>query len=59
MKNFVAMQIGNSLYDLSEDALDLGEAELDFRLEEACKVMVHILEDKKGGSSLCVASVGS
>ena len=58
MEDFVAMQIGDSLDELGEDAFDFGESKPDFHLEEAGEVVVHIFEDKESRPPVHVAAVG-
>ena len=52
------MEIADSFQKLLDYALDLWDSKLVFGLEEACKVVVHVLEDKESGSPEKITFVG-
>lgn len=59
MEYFVAVEVGYTLEELFGDGFDFGGSVLDFHFEEACEVVVHILEDEEGGAPEEVAFVGT
>jgi hypothetical protein len=56
--NFILMQETTSLDKLFHDGLYFRQCELDFGPEKTCKIMMHILENHKGRSTIQVAFVG-
>jgi hypothetical protein len=42
---FVGVEVGDSLDELLEDALDFGDSEFALHFKESCEVVIHILKD--------------
>jgi hypothetical protein len=59
VEDLVGVEVGDSVDELLEDALDFGDIEPAFDFEESCEVVVHILEDEEGGAFIQIAFVGA
>ena len=61
MKDLLVVKIGDSFKKLQQNTLDFRWAKniIPLCMKDACKVMVHIFEDKEGGSPVKVSSAGS
>ena len=58
MKDFIAMKIGDSFYELLYDAFYFRECIFYFLFEESCEIVVHVFEDEEGRAPEEVAFVG-